>query len=394
MAGSKSLKRVAIPIELQWSVPWHLDCFQGIMDFGKEHGWDCVVDPHLNGATGDGDLTHYDGVVGRIYNSHVERIQAMGSPAVNFLYTELDHGFHTVRVDAITGTRLAAEHLIAHGYRRFGHISIGLEIRAYSNPVINTFKDAVESQGWPAPALIKLDHNALDRAESSKACLQTLTEWIKAQPKPIGVYVYLFELARYLAQICSQLGLRIPEDVGIVVQDADTLNITNVTPTLSAIDFDYWEQGYQAAAVLDRLMRGERVEPRNKLIQPQRVIVRESTDVFVCEDELVSEAMRYIAKHCRRTLSANEVADKLDVSRRTLDRRFLDVVGESVSQVVIRLRIQQIENALTESDLTMAKVADLFGFGSASQFTQYFKKHAGLTPTAYRKQYQIVNNRV
>ncbi|MEO0475635.1 MAG: substrate-binding domain-containing protein, partial [Planctomycetota bacterium] len=366
VVSPNSRKRVAILIALQWSVPWHLDCFQGVIEFGNEHGWDCVVDPYLDGATGDGNLASYDGALGRIYNSQGMQIKAMGTPVVNFLHTEPDHGFHTVRVDAVTGTRLAAEHLIANGYRRFGHISIGTEVKAYADQVINTFKTSVTSQGWPAPALIRLDNNALDREEASKVCLQTLAEWIKGQPKPIGVYVYVFELARYLAQICSQLGLRVPQDVGIIVQDADTVNTTHISPTLSAIDFDYWEQGYQAAAVLDRLMRGERVEPKNKLIQPRRVIVCESTDIFICDDELVSEAMRYIARHCRRTLSADEIADELEVSRRTLDRRFEEVSGRTVSSEVVHQRIEQIEHTLVETGLPMVKIAELFGFGSAN----------------------------
>ena len=54
----------------------------------------------------------------------------------------------------------------------------------------------------------------------------------------------------------------------------------------------------------------------------------------------------------------------------------------------MRKRIEQIEGTLIETELTMASIAELFGFGSASQFTQYFKKQSGLTPTAFRARHQ------
>lgn len=388
MPAERLPKCVAVPIELQWNVPWHLDCFQGIVDFGKENGWQCVVDPYLDGTTGDGDLTGYDGFVGRIDGQNARRISDIARPAVNLLSTPRDHGLHSVRIDSIAGTKLAAEHLISHGYRRFGHISIEVVNKAYSDPIIQTFRQTITSRGLPEPDLISIANDALEQRDTSKACLQQLTEWIKAQSTPVGLYVFVYDVARYLAQICSQIGLRIPEDVGIVIQEDDQLNSTRMSPSLSAIAVDYWEQGYQAAAVLDRLMQGESVNPRNILIQPQRITVRESTDIFVCEDDLISQAMRYIAEHSRRTLTADEVADAVDVSRRTLDRRFEQVMGTTVRNEMVRLRINQIEQSLTDSKLKMANIAELFGFGSSSQFTQFFKKYAGITPSAYRKQYR------
>jgi LacI family transcriptional regulator len=194
--------------------------------------------------------------------------------------------------------------------------------------------------------------------------------------------------ARYLTQICVQLGLRVPEDVGILVHTVDKYTATSITPTLSEVAIDHWEQGQQAASVLNRLMQGEFVEPKTRYITSPRIITRESSDRFISEDELVSKAMRYIAEHVRQAVSAEDIAAALEVSRRTLDRRFEEVVGKTLSQEIVRRRILDIEGMLVESDLTMASIGELFGFGSASQFTQFYKKHAGITPTAFRKRQQ------
>ena len=47
--------------------------------------------------------------------------------------------------------------------------------------------------------------------------------------------------------------------------------------------------------------------------------------------------------------------------------------------------VREAKLLLLESDSTLAGIAAALGFCSATQFGTFFKKHAGLTPTAYRK---------
>jgi LacI family transcriptional regulator len=385
MADSTTSKHVAVAIELHWNLPWHLDCFQGIVDYGQEQGWRCVTDPYLTGATGSRDLSRYDGVVGRINPEMAERASAIGMPAVTLLYlTDL----HSVRSDAEASARLAGEHLVGCGYRRLGHIGSSSSKSRVSQAIFDAVGSAAIKLGCPLPIDTSIEADDLSDPVRSLSARQTLTEWISGVDKPIGLYIQDMATARYLTQICTELGLRVPKDVGIIVHGADKLTATHITPTLSEVAIDHWEQGYQAAAVLDRLMQGEQVEPKTRYISSPRIIKRESTDQFICDDELVSQAMRFIAEHSRRSIQGEDVAAALEVSRRTLDRRFEQVLGKTLSQEIIRARLQQIETTLVESELTMFSIAELFGFGSASLFTQFFKKHAGMTPTAYRKRYR------
>lgn len=388
MSDLHTPKRVAIAIELHWNLPWHLDCYQGIMDYAKEQGWACVTDPYLCGISGGGDLSTYDGVIGRISQSMADRVGQADLHAVTLLH-EVD--LHSVRSDAQGSARLAGEHLVSCGYRRLGVVGDASSSPRIRQTIFHAFADAVTHLGGHKPLETVFNGDHLSHPERSGPIRQAIAQWIQAQDKPIGLYILDMATARYTTQICEQLGIRIPEDVGIVVHSTDKLTATSITPTLSEVAIDHWEQGYQAAAVLDRLMRGERVEPKTRYITQARIITRESSDRFISEDEMVSEAMRYIAEHSRQAISAEDVAAALQVSRRTLDRRFEEVLGKTVSQEVMRKRLQQIEVSLIESDLTMADIAGLFGFGSASQFTQFFKKQAGMTPSAYRNRHQGKN---
>ena len=375
MPDSESPKRVAVAIELHWNLPWHLDCYQGIMDYGKEQGWACVTDPYLCGISGDGDLSSYDGVLGRINQGMADRVKQADVPGVTFFY-EVD--LHSVRSDSRGSARLVGEHLLACGYRRLAMVGDVASSPRVRQAIFRAFADAVTQLGAQKPIEALFNADDLSSPERSGPIRQAIAQWVQAQDKPIGLYVMDQATARYTTQICEPLGIRVPEDVGIVVHNTDKLTATSITPTLTEVAIDHWEQGYQAAAVLDKLMGGEPVDPKTRYITNPRIITRESSDRFISDDELVSKAMRHIGEHVRQAVTAEDIADALAVSRRTLDRRFEAVVGKTLSQEIVGRRIRELEIVL----------ADLFGFGSASQFTQFFKKHTGRTPTAYRKRHK------
>ena len=164
------------------------------------------------------------------------------------------------------------------------------------------------------------------------------------------------------------------------------------TPTLSVVDQDFISLGYKAAAMLDNLIQKGSASPVTRLVEPRRLIVRESSDVFHSSDPMVSEAMRYIADHCRETLQVDDLADALNTSRRTLERRFDELLGRSVYSEIKRLRTDLIKRLLIETDLSISALAHECGFGSTSHFTQFFTKNTGLTPSVYRNEHKGTNH--
>ena len=157
---------------------------------------------------------------------------------------------------------------------------------------------------------------------------------------------------------------------------------------LSAIEYDFYRQGYEAAAMLDKLMAGERIDPIHKTIGPNRIIVRESTDVFLCDDPLVSGAMHYIASHVRESIGVEDIAEAMEVSRRKLERHFEETLGKTVYNEIKRLRVEYIQHLLEETGRPISDIAFDCGFSNTSHFARYFKSVADLTPSDYRKKYR------
>jgi len=65
-------------------------------------------------------------------------------------------------------------------------------------------------------------------------------------------------------------GLRVPDDIAILGADDNKLICENQAVPLSSVRHDLRTIGYDGAAMLDRLMDGQKLEQRLKLIPPSR----------------------------------------------------------------------------------------------------------------------------
>jgi len=79
-----------------------------------------------------------------------------------------------------------------------------------------------------------------------------------------------------------------------------------------------------------------------------------------------------------------ELAEAVAQDRSHLFRRVKQVFGESPSDLIRRLRVEEGARLLTEGSATVTDVAYAVGFNSLSYFCHCFQQAYGLTPAAYR----------
>src|SRR5205823_10414643 len=108
--------------------------------------------------------------------------------------------------------------------------------------------------------------------------------WLSSLPRSIGVLGCNDDWAHRLLNAARRNGLKVPDEIAMLGVDDDELFNTLVTPSLSSIALPLEEIGYQAAALLNRIMDGERPSAEPKLLPPVRVVARESTDVLSVND--------------------------------------------------------------------------------------------------------------
>ncbi|MFB8007690.1 AraC family transcriptional regulator [Nocardia sp. NPDC056000] len=102
------------------------------------------------------------------------------------------------------------------------------------------------------------------------------------------------------------------------------------------------------------------------------------------EDPLVAPALEAI--HARPGLpwTVASLAAQAGVSRALFAKRFTAIMGTPPLAYLTELRMEEAEELLTATDLTVAQIARSLGYADAFGFSAAFKRHRGLSPTGFR----------
>lgn len=88
------------------------------------------------------------------------------------------------------------------------------------------------------------------------------------------------------------------------------------------------------------------------------------------------------------TRTVRDLADLAGMSERTFLRRFRTATGTTPARWLSAERLRRAREMLEDDDETIERIADLTGFGSATNFRHHFRKELGVTPTAYRERFR------
>uniref|UniRef100_UPI003F498849 GlxA family transcriptional regulator n=1 Tax=Cupriavidus yeoncheonensis TaxID=1462994 RepID=UPI003F498849 len=98
----------------------------------------------------------------------------------------------------------------------------------------------------------------------------------------------------------------------------------------------------------------------------------------------VRRAILLMEQHIGQPLSQTELAQRLEVSVRQLERLFAVETGKSPRTYCRQLRIRMASWLLTSSDRTVSDIATSCGFSDASHLGREFRKEFGESPNVYR----------
>ncbi|HOM19076.1 MAG TPA: helix-turn-helix domain-containing protein, partial [Thermoguttaceae bacterium] len=158
-------------------------------------------------------------------------------------------------------------------------------------------------------------------------------------------------------------------------------------PPLSSIDQGEERAGYEGAALLDWIIRGQSSQ-KTVILDPKGVVTRQSTDVAAVEDPDLQAALCMIRMHACKGLRVEDIADALAISRRTLERRFQKLLGYSPYEQILHIRLERVKHLLAETDWPLRRIAAETAFENEAYLVVLFKKKYGVTPGEYRSQYQ------
>ena len=286
---------------------------------------------------------------------------------------------HTVTSDDALSAVMAADHLLERNFRHFAYI--GIEGYVWSDIRRENFSSRIHEAGYDLrilePCKKTLHVPRWDQVS------HILADWIIQLPKPIGIMCCYDVMARLVIDVCRDIQVPVPEEVAVIGVDNDQVLCEVSQPRLSSVALDTWGIGFEAATMLDQLMNGENVT-RHVKVPPRSIITRGSTDTLAIEDRHVASALAFIRRNACKGVEASDVVHQVPLSRRTLERRFREQVGQSLLGAIHQVRLDRVKQFLKETELKLDAIAHRCGFSHTPYMAAQFKKHFGVTPGTYR----------
>ena len=286
--------------------------------------------------------------------------------------------------DAAIG-KIAAEHLLGRGFKEFAFC--GFSDLHWSNARSVGFCKRLAEAGCqvhistkPMSTFRTLWHTEKDN----------LAEWLLSLPKPVGLMSCNDDCSQFVLDACKRAELKVPYDVAIIGVDNNELICELSAPPLTSVAVNTERTGYEAAALLDRMMTGREKMGEQLIVgQPTHVKVRQSTSITASADPLVVQALLFIQQNVKKPISVNDVVEATTTSRRDLYRRFHTCLGRSVYQEIINARIDLMAQMLIETNFSIYEIALSIGEKSGKNISRYFRRIKGMTPQDFRRKYAL-----
>ena len=352
----------------------------GLLDYAARCGWRLVHhEPgYLQQEAEAGEIA---GIIGQFVDEEVPMLAGLPVPVVN-LSGRLDpQDLPSVLNDDELIGRLAAEHLLARGHRRFAYA--GLPTHRYSQRRLAGFRGVLEAHGYECRLFDQQMHDG--EAESIVRWRKRIGREVAAQPRPLAVLAANDDRGVEFSRACQDAGLRIPDDVAVLGVDNDVLTCRLAEPELSSVEPHFYRLGYDGAAMLDRLMSGQTPPTAPVRLAPLGVVTRQSTDALAVDDERLSQVLRWVREHIAEGINVHDVLTAFRMKRRTLELTTLRGLGQSPLALIRRQRLEVAKDLLARTGHDMAEVARRAGFPDAKGFGIIFARHVGQPPTHYRR---------
>jgi len=366
-----TMRRRSVALLIETSNAYARGVLAGIVAYVRQHpAWSIWLPELGRGDAPPRDLARWkgDGIIARIETREIARAVARRRlPVIDVSAGRHLPGVPWVETDDRAIAEAAAAHLLDRGFRRLAYCG---------DPRFN----------WSRWREEHFRRRAGPDVRVFEAGRGSLAAWVRALPKPAGVFACYDIMAQRLLDACREAKVAVPEEAAVVGVDNDALICDLSSPPLSSVIPNARRTGFLAASLLDRMMAGRRVRARAHLIPPVGVETRQSTDVLAIDDHAVAAALRFIRDHAVDGITVRDVLRATPLSRRALESRFRAAVGRTPHDEIARLRIDRAKRLLAETDHPLDRVAALSGFGSPSYLSVAFRRETGGNPRDFRRE--------
>jgi LacI family transcriptional regulator len=382
-------KRPRVALLVESSRSYGRDLLHGIAEYVRLHGpWSIYLDDRGLAevpawlAAFDGD-----GIIARVENRKVGRaILDRGVPAIDLRGLLLDLEMPLIETDDEEVVRLAVAHLLERGFRHFAYC--GFVGANYSDKRSESFTRRLAEAGF-TPHVYQPPSQFRARGiwewERQNLTYQDhVTRWLEELPRPVGLMACNDIRGQQVLNACREVGIAVPDEVAVIGVDNDEVLCDLSDPPLSSVVPNSRRIGYEAAALLERLMNGKPPPRETLFVKPLGIVTRHSTDVLAIEDRDVAGAVRFIREQACRGIKVEDLLAEVPLSRSVLERRFVKLLGRTPKAEILRVQLERVRQLLAETEFPLTRVAAMTGFEHPEYLSVVFRKKTGQTPGQYR----------
>jgi len=262
----------------RFSDPYFSELLAGIGNAAAEQGYDLLVST-CSPDTPDETRAYarlvqerrVDGLLvvrTREHDARVAYLREQDYPFVAFGRTRVEGDFCYLDVDGTVGIREVTQHLIKLGHRRIA-IVLPPENLMFTHYRWLGFEEAMAEAGLPIePTLV--EHSGLTERSGYEIGRAFLTR----DDPPSAIVACNDLMALGVVSAAQGLGLTVGRDVAVTGFDDVTL-ATHSHPPLTTVRQPIYEIGQRICVMLVQLLRGELLEERHVILEPQ-LIIRQS----------------------------------------------------------------------------------------------------------------------
>lgn len=307
-----------------------------------------------------------------------EALLELGCPVVLVPSDQPLAGAYHVDIDDEAIGRLAAEHLVARGYRNFAFVGRG--DAHYAKQRLEGFQSVVGE----VPVYWEEFRDWRQYDEYWRDPDEDMVGWLAAQVTPLGIFSAHDPTGRHVLEAAAQAGLEVPFAVGVISANDDETVCEMARPALSSIKLPWRRLAADVVQLLEAVWAGK--APAGPVLeQPLEIVARGSSSYEAVGDPVVRRAMQMLVEGIANIASIEEWAARVGVSRRVLERRFQTSLGRSPHAMMLHERIERAKKLLTNSDLPVSLIAERCGFQSNERLTVNFRELVGVPPVMFRR---------
>ena len=387
-------KMPQIAVMLPPSIKLCRDMRQGVLRYVRTHGpWSLhLIDDRSRQQRLSTSHELYSGLIGEpVTDDEVKMVSSIRGPmvlvdpqvtTVKPSYRRVLEKSSLIRCDSAEVGRCAARHFIDLGFRHFAYVGAPAG-NTWSKERLTAYRDAVREAGFQ----VSVFHIRRETGPTLSDELGEIGDWLLSLPKPCATFCAWDLRARQVVDACRMAGVKVPEEVSVLGVDDDEELCLSSVPPISSVRLDAERAGFEAARLLDDMLRG--IRDRGVVgYGPVGIAMRDATGaVGGADDPVVKAAAEFIGINAARSPSVADVARHACVSVRVLERRFAKKTGMTVQNAIESAKIERVKTLLAETNEQVKAIASACGFSTVSHLTARFRLLEHMTMSEYRMRY-------